>query len=141
MQFKIPQDVQRPDTIIGPITFAQLGITLVGGAIAYAIYMALATTYTWIVWAPPVTIVAITTLCFAFVKVGDMTFGRFLLYLYEYLFVEKNRYWSKKNEYFYSILKKPIQLAGGPEKNSSNSDEEILSKRKKLEEISKILDK
>jgi hypothetical protein len=141
MQYKIPQDVQRADTIIGPITFAQLGISLVGGALGYAVYISLAKTYYWYVWAIPVGIIAIVTIAFAFVKVGDMTFGRFLLYLYEYVFVPRDRVWEKRQEYFYSILKKPISLNTSIIKNTGNTDLENREKRKKLEEISKILDK
>ena len=35
MRFKVPQDVQREDTIIGPITFKQLIIMIIGGGIGY----------------------------------------------------------------------------------------------------------
>ena len=41
MQYKVPQDVQREDTIIGPLTLKQLGILGVGGGIAYGIYISL----------------------------------------------------------------------------------------------------
>lgn len=140
MQFKIPQDVQRPDTIIGPITFAQLGICLVGGAIDYAIYISLANTYEWFVWAIPVGIIAILTAAIAFLKIGDMSFSRFILYMYEYLFKPRNRLWKKDEEYYYSILKNPISIGKSVDVEDPLSEEQLQAKRKKLEEISKILD-
>jgi hypothetical protein len=140
MQFKIPQDVQRPDTIIGPITFAQLGICLGGFAVAYAFYIALAKTYVWYVWAPPVVIVGLITLAVAFLKIQDMTFIRYLVYLYEYMSVPKDRVWSKQGEYFYSVVKPAINVSKQDNKFTENTDLEAQAKRKKLEEISKILD-
>lgn len=140
MQFKIPQDVQRPDTIIGPITFAQLGTLLVGGAIDYAIYMALANTYYWYVWAGPVVFIGALTIAIAFLKIGDMPFPRFVLYYIEFMFKPRDRYWNKSDEYFYSVLKKPIQIAEESNDNTQLSEDEILEKKRKLQEISKILD-
>lgn len=140
MQFKIPQDVQRPDTIIGPITFAQLGICLVGGAIDYAIYLALAKTYYITVWGPPFLFIGLFTLAFAFLKIGDMSFGRYLIYLFEFVKNPRDRVWSKQDEYFYASFK-PIIVTG---KQDDNKDEEYLKqageKKEKLKEISKILD-
>lgn len=140
MQFKIPQDVQRPDTIIGPITFAQLGTLLVGGAIDYAIYMALANTYYWYVWAGPVVFIALLTIAIAFLKIGDMTFARFVLYYIEFMFKPRDRRWSKTDDYYYSVLKKPILIAQDAAEPDKLTEEELREKRKKLEEISKILD-
>lgn len=140
MQFKIPQDVQRPDTIIGPITFAQLGICLVGGSIDYAIYIALANTYKWFVWAIPVGIIGLLTVAIAFLKIGDMSFARFVLFMYEYLFKPRNRLWKKDEDYYYSILKSPIKLDTAEAEIKGISDDELQAKKKKLQEISKILD-
>jgi hypothetical protein len=140
MQFKIPQDVQRPDTIIGPITFAQLGTLLVGGAIDYAIYMALANTYYWYVWAGPVSIIGLITIAIAFLKIGDMTFSRFIIYYIEFMFKPRDRFWSKNDEYYYSVLKKPILIADVEDKHQQLTEDELREKRKKLQEISKILD-
>jgi hypothetical protein len=140
MQYKIPQDVQRPDTIIGPITFAQLGICLVGGSFSYVIYIALAKTYYWYIWGPPVAIITLTTLAFAFLKVRDMTFTRFLLYFFEYTTKPKDRFWKKNDfDYYFSITKTPINT-NKAEAIDKDTEAQSLEKRKKLKEISKILD-
>ena len=52
LQYKIPQDVQREDTIIGPITMRQLIICAIGGGIAYTLYMILSKSYYMSVWLP-----------------------------------------------------------------------------------------
>ena len=36
MQFKIPQDVQRADKIVGPLTLRELIIVGIGGGFTYA---------------------------------------------------------------------------------------------------------
>lgn len=139
MQYKIPQDVQRPDTIIGPVTFKQLAILLLGGGISYAIYLSLANTYFWYVWIWPVGFFAIMTIAIAFLKIGDMTFITFILYLVEFLFKPRNRAWQKgDNEFTQSILK-PFETAE-KEPLEINAEDEKLQKKKKLEELTKSLD-
>ena len=106
MQFQIPQDVQRADTIIGPVTFKQLAIVLVGGGFAYAIYILLAQSFVWTVWGPPVVIIALLTLIIAFVKIKDMTFLEAALYFIEFSFKPKIRYWRQgEDDVRLSVLK------------------------------------
>ena len=77
MRHKVPQDVQREDTIIGPITLRQLAILGGGGAIAYVIYVSLVKTYFWQVWLPPVIVVSGITLAFAFLKIHNLPFHNY----------------------------------------------------------------
>lgn len=93
MQYKVPQDVQREDTIIGPITLKQLAILGGGGALTYVIYVSLAKTYFWQVWLPPVIIVGAITAAFAFLKIHDLPFHKFLMNFIEYNILPKQRIW------------------------------------------------
>lgn len=93
MQYKVPQDVQREDTIIGPLTFKQMIILGVGGGIAYAIYAQLSATYLIQVWLPPVLIISVITLAFAFLKVHDLRFYEFLMHFIEYHLLARQRIW------------------------------------------------
>ena len=95
MQFKVPQDVQREDTIVGPLTMKQLLIVAMGGGMAYASYVTLAQNYYWQVWAPPTAIIGILTLSFAFLKIHNLTFFKFVLALIEFLFLPRRRIWIK----------------------------------------------
>jgi len=92
MQFKIPQDVQREDKLVGPLTLRQLVICGIGGMICYAIFTALAKDYIWITYAPPMVIIGLITVIFAFVKPLDIKFERFIFFYLEYVILPKKRY-------------------------------------------------
>lgn len=135
MQFKVPQDVQREDTIIGPITMRQLIILAIGGGATYAIYVSLATTYYTEIWLPPVVLVGATTLAFAFLKINDQPFYRFLMNFLEYHILAKKRIWIQGSDSPYNPY--PPQK----EKKIIKVDTEADKKPKQtIEELSKLLD-
>lgn len=133
MQFKVPQDVQREDQIIGPITLRQMIILGVGGGIAYALYVSLAKTYYAEIWFPPVAIVSAITLAFAFLKIHSLPFHIFLMNLIEYYILPRNRFW--------------VQATGTPfkspfiDKKEKDETSKITKKEKKdLEKLTQVLD-
>ena len=136
MQFKVPQDVQREDTIIGPLTLRQMGILMVGGGIAYAIYLSLSKTYFIEIWLPPVAVISIITLAFAFLKIHNLPFHLFLFHFLEYTLLKKKRVWIQgtghpfNNPFFVQQSKK--------KKKIENKVEE--PKVKDLSALSKVLD-
>ncbi len=138
MRFQIPQDVQREDTIIGPVTFAQLAMMLIGGRLTYVIYLALAAQgLSVFVWAPVVTMFAVLTLVVTFVKIFDMKFHHFFLYFLEHFRKPKSRRWFKeKDEFYFSVFQRSPSLEG----KSIAAPKKEQPKRKNLEEISKQLD-
>lgn len=141
MQYKIPQDVQRADTIFGSVTFLQLGILLVGGGLSYALYMTLHPLYYWYIYVWPVGFMAVLTLAAAFLKVGDMTFTKYLLYMVEFLGKPRERSWRKGDmEYFHSVLK-PITPVSKTSNDDKTFEEEASERKQKLEELTQILDK
>lgn len=93
MQYKVPQDVQREDKIIGPLTLKQMIICGVGGGVAYAIYVSLAKAYYMEIWLPPVVIIVAITSAFAFLKVHSLPFYVFLMNFIEYHLLPKKRVW------------------------------------------------
>ena len=101
MKYKVPQDVQREDTIIGPLTLKQMGILGAGGGVAYAIYISLATDYFIEIWLPPVAIVVVITLAFAFLKIHSMPFYLFLMNFLEYKILPNKRTWVQGSDSYY----------------------------------------
>ncbi len=136
MQFKVPQDVQREDTIIGPITLKQLTILGVGGGTAYGIYISLSKTYFMEVWLPPVVIISAITLAFAFLKVHSLPFHIFMMNFIEYHLLARKRIWIQGAGYgfippFESEKKKEKKL-----ETANKTDK----KQQSLEELTKVLD-
>jgi len=132
--FKVPTNVQREDTIIGPVTMRQLIICAVGGAITYIIYVALAKKYYAEIWLIPVTISAILTATFAFVKVHGMTFIQFLLYLAEYMLLPRKRVFVKgAGDIFVSNTLHPGT-------QSKKEEKKEIKAKKSIDELVQIMD-
>lgn len=140
MQFKVPQDVLRPDKIVGFLTLRQLIIVAIGGGIAYSLYIVLSKQYFVEIWMPPVVVVSLITLAFAFFRFRDIPFEKFLLIFVEYKFRPRARYWQKMHgDVVLSVLDQPIGLRGKP-KAQTSKQMTAQERKTKLEEITKIVD-
>jgi len=139
MEFKVPQNVQREDTIFGPVTFKQLGILLIGGGLSYVIYLVLArNNYTALVWGPAAGIPGLITLIVAFVKIQDMTFSKAFMYFLELILKPRNRFYSTNNLlYKHSFAKEPIFISLNQKKIEAKKE----NKLHKIDELSNLLDK
>jgi hypothetical protein len=133
MQFKVPQDVQREDTIIGPITLKQMIIIGVGGGIAYAIYVSLAKTYYMEIWLPPVAIILALTAAFAFLKVYNMTFEKFVMRFFEYNMLARKRIWIQGTG-------RPFYMPEVPQRKQKKVAETKAQGKKSIQELTSILD-
>lgn len=139
MQFKVPQDVQREDRIVGPLTLRQLIICGIGFSISYAIYTFLGRDYELITALIPVILIALVTIIFAFVKPLDLVFERYILFWLESILLPAKRYWLKGTADPSRMAYVPSQAA--PEKIKKVDPNTELKKKKSIEEITKILDK
>lgn len=93
MQYKIPQNVQIEDKIVGPLTLRQLIICGIGGGITYFVYLSLAKVYYIEVWIGPVAILGLFTLAIAFLKIHDIPFLKYILLVIEYSQNAQKRKW------------------------------------------------
>lgn len=91
MQFKVPQNIEMEDKIIGPLTMKQFVYLLVGGMITYATIKTYNTTLIVFVGVP----VALISLCLTFIKIQDQPFSKFLYSLALYLVKPRQRMWQK----------------------------------------------
>lgn len=139
MQFKVPQDVLRPDKIVSFLTLRQLIIVGLGGGVSYSLYIVLSKQYVVEIWLPPVFFIALITLAFAFLKFHDIVFEKLVLVFIEYQFRPRSRTWQKmRGDAVLSVLANPPGAA-----NLLRQKIEPLSaqaRRKKLEEITKLVD-
>jgi len=96
MQFKVPQDVQRADHIIGPLTLRQLIICGIGFSVSYGFYTLIGRTYIWITALIPTIIIVLITVVFAFIRPLDLAFEKWFLFAIEFHFIlPKKRFWIK----------------------------------------------
>lgn len=140
MQFKVPQNVQREDTIIGPVTMKQLIICALGGGIAYSIYVSLAKFYFWEIWIAPVGIVVAITATAAFIRIHDIPSYRFIFLLLEYTLLPKKRMWIKGSGDVFTSLLTPTAPKTRKDKKVQMKQETDLEKMDRLKELSNILD-
>lgn len=135
MQYKVPQDVQREDTIIGPLTLRHMIILGIGGGITYAIYVSLAKTYFMEIWLPPVLVTSAITLAFAFLKIHNLPFHAFLMNFIEYHVLPKKRFWIQgTGKPFISSYEKT------EEKKVAKEEIQPEKKQKSIEELTEIVD-
>ena len=96
MRFKVPQNVQREDQIIGPITLRQLIILMITGGFSYVMYTQLNKMYymnqlqQMLIWIP----LAIGA-AFAFIQIRGIPLFKFcLLTLEQTIFLPSKRFWQ-----------------------------------------------
>jgi len=96
MRFKVPQNVQREDQILGPVTLRQLIVLMVTGGISYLLFTQLNELYylnqlqQMLIWLP----LAIGA-AFAFVKIRGISLFKFcLLAIEQNIFLPKKRFWQ-----------------------------------------------
>ena len=139
MQYKVPQNVQREDQIIGPLTLRQLVIIGVGGGMAYMIYIQLSKSYFAEIWLPPVFIISALTIALAFLKIHGLPFHEFIMHFIEYKFLAKKRIWiqkagtpfiaTKMNKKTKKKISKIKEEANTKKQNSINDLVKILNKK------------
>lgn len=140
MQFKVPQDVLRPDKIVGFLTLRQLIIVALGGGVAYSLYIILSKQYFVEVWMPPVLFIALVTMAFAFIRFHEIPFEKLVLVFIEYKFRPRGRTWQKmKGDCLISVFDAPIARKKEKDYNSTPKMGE-QDRRKQLEEMSKAVD-
>lgn len=139
MQFKVPQNVQMEDKIVGPLTLKQMIILGAGGGVAYMIYLSLGRSYYWEVWIAPVAVVALITILFAFARFYNLSFARFILLYIQHLLIPRQRIWVKKSgdvEIQELLTKQPSEV----QKKSQDKTERNIQTMQKLKDISSVLD-
>ncbi|MCD6109240.1 PrgI family protein [bacterium] len=127
------------DKIVGPLTLRHMIIIGAGGGLAYLIYVILARTYYWEIWFPPVFIISLITLAAAFLRIYNVSFGKFLILLLESFLIPRKRVWRKADA---EVLITGVLEQTKNKKNRRNKDKEEKAAQtiKKIKNISDILD-
>lgn len=94
MQYKVPQNIDMADRIVGPLTLIQFLYVMIGGVIDYILFSILGPTSPalfFLIGGP----IALLALAFAFLKVQDQPFSHFFLAFWTYLSRPKQRIWGR----------------------------------------------
>ncbi len=131
MQFKVPQNIDLEDKIVGPMTLIQFLYVLGGGVICYLLFMTLGGTFIFWVLAIPV---AVVTISIAFLKIQDQPLTHFIKAGLLYLSRPKVRIWHRQGINFTALKEAP----------KSRKEAIILPKKKieksELEKLAQVLD-
>ncbi len=109
-QYKVPQNIDLEDKIVGPFTMKQFAYLMGGGLLIYAIYQVFLpyennVIYTVIVALP----VAFLALALTFIKINDRPFEKFIVNYFQFLFSPKRRIWSRGYETPMVVIKTPVK--------------------------------
>ena len=130
MRYKVPQNIDMEDRIVGPLTMVQFVLVMVGGMLVYLAYTLFTPSTFWFAAIP----IALVTLTLAFVKVNDQPFPKFLAATILFLVRPKNRVWQKEDGVEnLKIVHKDIPTAASTAGQSS-------VQRSQLESLSASLD-
>lgn len=141
MQYKIPQNVQVEDKIVGPLTLKQLIKLGIGGGITYVIYVALAKTYYIEVWLIPVLIPGILTLLSTFVSIGGIPFDQWIFLSIEFMKNPRKRIFvmGAGDNYGATLFAEKVKKVQ-TDSSAAGKLERDHERLKKIGEISKMLD-
>lgn len=97
MQYKVPQNIDMEDKIVGPFTMKQFVYLLIGAFIIYGIYNYLSKGFDnfmplFIVLSLPIGLIIFA---FVFVKINDRPFEQFIVNLIQFMRTPKQRIWSE----------------------------------------------
>lgn len=94
MQFKVPQNIDMQDKIVGPLTLLQFVYLMAGGIIIYITFSVATPVIAWLIAVP----VGILTLALTFLKIQDQPFGLFLMATVLFFVRPQTRIWHKETE-------------------------------------------
>lgn len=132
-QYKVPQNIDLEDKIVGPFTMKQFIYLMAGGGLIYGLYQA------WLPYEDGVyyTIAAGIPIAFfsfalTFIKINDRPFEYFLSSLWAYLFKPRRRIWQQGYEF-----RRVVMMAPPEKKEEINA---ASGKRATLDEIAARLE-
>lgn len=94
MQFKVPQNIDMADRIVGPLTLVQFLYILIGGIVVYFLFSTIGTVNTGLFLMLSLPII-VFSMALAFLKIQDQPFPKFVLSFFVYLKRPKVRIWHK----------------------------------------------
>lgn len=126
MRFKVPQNIDMPDRIVGPLTMIQFIYAVIGGGFCYVIYQSIPAPASYVLILP----ILLFVICLDFVKINERPFLNFFLSAIEFLNSPKKRIWQQGDGSNLSIeiYKAEKGIANTSEKSISREEIEVYAK-------------
>jgi len=135
MAVKIPQNIDKEDKLVGPLTLKQFLYVLGGAGVTFVAYQGYVQYY---LFAHEFFIIAFSaiavSLSLAFLKINGLPFVIFLGNLVSFMFVKKSRMWDKAN-----TLEKSAPLSK-KETMTEETSREVAPTKSELEKLATVLD-
>ncbi len=94
LKFKVPQNIDIEDRILGPLTMLQFVYAVIGFGVCYITINAIPAPYSYIIAAP----VALFVVCLDFVKVNERPFLDFMKAAITFMMTPRQRFWREGEE-------------------------------------------
>ena len=94
MQYKVPQNIDMEDKIIGPLTLTQFFYLLFGGLTLFILFKDLTPLGLFPLFVILSIPIGVITLAFAFVKIQNRPFSVFFMSAVKFMFKPKQRIWQ-----------------------------------------------
>lgn len=99
LRFKVPQNIDMQDRILGPLTMVQFVYAVVGFGFCYIIYNAIPKPFSIVLILP----IVIFVICLDFIKVNERPFLDFLISMIAFITAPKQRVWHQGDDSDLSI--------------------------------------
>lgn len=133
MQFKVPQNIDLEDKIVGPLTLIQFLYVLAGAIIVYTLFQTLFISSPALFWLLSIPIALVST-GLAFVKIQDQPLAHFIVAGIAYLTSPKVRLWLREGEH------EPVLAAAVKTKKAEALDYRKHIEKSQLEQLAYSLD-
>jgi len=130
LRFKVPQNIDIQDRIIGPLTMLQFVYAVIGFGLCYGIFNGVPRPYNFFLMAP----VAIFVLCIDFVKINERPFLNFFMAAIAYFGGPKQRYWHQGDDSDLQIEIYQVEKKQDEHKHKDISRETIMRAVKEVDD-------
>ena len=131
MRYKVPQNIDMPDRILGPLTMLQFVYAVVGGGLAYVSFVSLPSPLSTML----AVIVALLTAAIIFLKINERPFTHFLMSFFQFLSSPKSRVWRKGEDSDLSV-----EIYHSKKKGDQNQVGQKNIRSDQIEQLAKKLD-
>jgi hypothetical protein len=121
LKFKVPQNIDIQDRILGPLTMVQFIYAVVGFGVSYIIFNAIPKPFSYFLIAP----IVIFVILLDFVKINERPFLDFLTSAITFFMSPKQRFWHQGDDSDFNIEIYKVAKQGPTIQHKNITSEEI----------------